>query len=136
MDPAAPLSSELTYVAWSVVLLILHIALQGGLATLELGLPYNASARDEGRSPRGLFAGRANRALRNFLETYPAFIALALALAITGKTGGLGATGAMLWFWGRLIYAPLYLFGVPYLRTLAWGVALVGIILMLIALLS
>ena len=28
-------------------------------------------------------------------------------LAITGKTGGLGATGAMVWFWARVVYRVL-----------------------------
>lgn len=136
MDQAAPLSTELTYLAWSVGLLIVHIALQGGAAMAELGLPYNAGPRDEGRKPKGALAQRADRALRNILETYPAFVALALALAVAGKVGGMGATGAALWFWGRAAYIPLYLFGVPYARTLAWIVALVGLILMLMRLLS
>ena len=136
MDAALPLSYELTYLAWSVVLLIVYIALQGGLNTAELGLPYNAGPRDEGRQPNSAYARRADRALRNYLETYPAFIALVLALAITGKSGGLAAAGAALWFWARVAYLPLYLLGIPYLRTGAWAVALVGLILMLVRLLS
>ena len=136
MDSAASLPTEIVYLAWSVVLLIVHIMLQGGMSTAELGLPYNAGARDQGRQPQSNFAQRAERALRNFLETYPAFLALALALAVTGKVGGLGALGAALWFWARIAYIPLYLFGVPYARTGAWAVALAGLVLMLIRLLS
>jgi uncharacterized MAPEG superfamily protein len=131
-----PLTYELTYLAWSVVLLIVHIALQGGLSLLEFGVPYGAGPRDEGREPRSVHAGRADRALRNFLETYPAFVGLVLALALTGKSGGLASAGAALWFWGRVAYVPLYLFGVAYARTAAWAVALVGLLLMLIALLA
>jgi uncharacterized MAPEG superfamily protein len=74
--------------------------------------------------------------LRNFLESYPAFVGLVLALAFTGKSGGLAGAGAALWFWGRVVYIPLYMFGIPYARTLAWAVALIGLLLMLIALLS
>lgn len=136
MNPAAPLSTEIVYLAWSVVLLIVHIAIQGGTATAELGLPYNAGPRDQAKQPQSNFAQRANRALRNILETYPAFVALALALAVTGKIGGMGAVGAALWFWGRVAYLPLYLFGIPYVRTLAWALSAAGLILMLIRLLS
>lgn len=136
MDAPAPLTYELTYLAWSVVLLIVHIALQGGLALMELGVPYGAGPRDEGRQPQSVRARRADRALRNFLEAYPAFIGLALALTITGNTGALAGTGAAFWFWGRVAYLPLYLFGVPYARTAAWAVSLVGLLLMLIALLT
>ena len=134
MDATMPVTYELGYLAWSVVLLIVHIALQGGLTLLEVGLPYAAGARDEGRQPQGVYARRADRALRNFLETYPAFVGLALALTMTGNTGALAGTGAALWFWGRVAYLPLYLFGIPYARTLAWAVAIVGLLMMVIAL--
>jgi uncharacterized MAPEG superfamily protein len=130
------LSPLLTILGWGVVLLIVQIALQGALATLDLGLPYNASPRDEGRQPNSVYAQRTDRALRNMLETFPAFVALALALAITGKTAGWAQTGALLWLFGRIAYLPLYLLGVPYLRTLAWLVSLIGLLAMLMALFS
>jgi uncharacterized MAPEG superfamily protein len=132
MDAATSLPTELVYLAWSVVLLLVHIAIQGGLSTAKLGV-YNAGPRDEGREPRGVHAGRATRALRNFLETYPAFVALALGLIVAGKSG---AFGAALWFWARAIYLPLYLLGIPYLRTVAWVAAAGGLVLMVIRLLS
>jgi len=136
MNPAAPLSAELLYLAWSVALLLVHIAVQGVLWVSETGARYNAGPRDENRKPRSVHAGRAARALRNFLETYPAFVALALGLAFAGKTGGMGALGAALWFWARAAYLPLYLFGVSYVRTLAFVVATIGLVLMLIDLLA
>ncbi|WP_062115362.1 MAPEG family protein [Aureimonas sp. AU40] len=130
MNTSLPL--ELVLLGWSVVLLLVHIGLQGQLATRERGTDWNAGPRDGDAKPLGLHAGRAERALRNFLETYPAFIALALALAVSGRTGGIGAVGAALWFAARLAYIPLYLFGVPYIRSLAWLVSLLGLLLMLI----
>lgn len=126
------LPTELVVLALSVVLLLAQIMIQAMTMTAEVGLDYNASARDEPRPARGLVAGRAERALRNLLETYPAFVALALLLAIAGRTGGLGAVGAWLWLGARLVYVPLYLYGVPYLRSAAWGAALVGLCLMLL----
>jgi uncharacterized MAPEG superfamily protein len=131
-----PLSTELILLAWSVVLLIVQIALQGGSAALDLGLPYALTARDEARAPRSVMAGRLDRALRNLLETYPAFVALALALAVTGQTGGLGAVGAHIWFWARVAFVPLYAFGVRGVRTAAWVASVVGLVLMLVALLG
>ena len=44
------------------------------------------------------------RALHNLLETYPAYIALVVGFVATGKTGGLAATGAMLWLSPALLY--------------------------------
>jgi uncharacterized MAPEG superfamily protein len=136
MEASAEMSTEIVLLAWSVVLLLVQIVLQASATAPELGLPYLLTARDEGRTAKGIYAGRFARALQNLLETYPAFVALALALVVTGKTGGLGAVGAHLWFWMRVVYVPAYAFGIPVVRTLIFTVSLVGLILMLIALLS
>lgn len=103
-----PLPLELTLLGCSVVLLLAHVALQGQTMTRERGLSWGAGARDSGSKPLGPVAGRTERALRNFGETYPAFVALTLALAVSGRVGGIGALGAGLWFVARLCYIPLY----------------------------
>ena len=131
MEAAASGSSPvLVLLALSVALLVFHIGLQGMLATKELGSAWNAGPRDDAREPAGKFAGRAARASANFRETYPAFVALALALAIAGDPAGWGLVGAWLWFIARLVYIPLYLAGVPYIRSLVWLVALAGLAVM------
>jgi uncharacterized MAPEG superfamily protein len=130
----SPLPTEILVLALSTVLLMAQIGLQAVLATIELGSAWNAGARDGGEKPKGVLAGRAERALKNLLETYPAFVALSLALVVTQQQGGLGATGAWLWLAGRLAYLPLYLAGIPYVRTLAWIVAAAGLTLMFIEL--
>lgn len=124
--------TELMVLGASVVLLVVHVMLQGQTATRERGLEWNAGPRDGAEKPLGPLAGRAARALANYQETYPAFIALALGLAVTGQTGGLGAAGAIVWLVARLVYIPLYLLGVPYVRSLAWTVSMLGLLLMLI----
>jgi len=130
-----PLPLELTLLGWSVVLLLAHVALQGQTMTRDRGFSWGASARDGEPAPLGPLAGRAQRALRNFGETYPAFVALALALAASGRTGGVGALGAGVWFVARLCYVPLYLLGVPYLRSICWLASIGGLLLMLLRLL-
>ena len=131
MDAAALAGSPfLTLLAWSVVLLVFHVGLQGILATQELGSAWNAGPRDEHKEPSGTIAGRAERASRNFRETYPAFVGLALGLAMTGDPGGWGLVGAWLWFICRLVYIPLYLAGVPYIRSLVWLGSLTGLLIM------
>jgi uncharacterized MAPEG superfamily protein len=37
--------------------------------------------------------------------------------------------GAQLFFWGRLAHAILYIAGIPWARTGAWAVSIVGLIL-------
>ncbi len=126
--------TELTLLGASTILLFAHVMIQGQTATRDRGLAWNAGPRDGEQTPLGPLAGRAARALANFQETYPAFIALTLALTVTGQTGGLGATGAIVWFAARIAYIPLYLLGVPYVRSLAWLLSILGLLLMLIRL--
>lgn len=123
-------SPILVLLALSVALLVFHISLQGMLATKELGSQWNAGPRDDAREPVGKLAGRAARASANYRETYPGFVALALALAVAGDPSGWGLVGAWLWFVARLVYIPLYLAGIPYIRSLVWLVALAGLAIM------
>jgi uncharacterized MAPEG superfamily protein len=37
----------------------------------------------------------------------------------------------LLWIGGRIVYLPLYGLGIRYVRTLAWVVSLVGIVMVL-----
>ena len=131
---AAASSTEIAVLGWSVVLLLAQVLLQA-VSTYDLG-PYLLGPRDDNRQSGNVMAGRLKRALENLLETYPAFVALALALAVTVKTGGIAATGAWVWLIARVVYVPLYAFGVPAVRTLAWVVSVVGLLMMLVRLVA
>lgn len=123
------MSLELTLLVWSAVVAFAHIIVQSGLLSKDLGGQYNAGPRDEQREP-GVMAGRAERALRNFIETYPIFIALAAAAAIAGISNGLTQWGAGLYIAFRIGYLPLYLFGIAYFRSLAFLGASIGLLMM------
>lgn len=130
MDTAALTASPfLPLIGWSVLLLIAHILLQAQLATAELGLDWNAGPRDGDKKIAGSLAGRAERASANFRETYAAFVAVALASAIAGDTGW-ALTAGWVWFAARIVYIPLYLLGVPYVRSMVWLVSLLAIVVM------
>ena len=129
----SPMTTELTVLGWSFVLFVAHMMVQAGAALKDQGSAFNAGPRDD-PPPLGRIAGRAKRTFENFKETYPIFIALALALAVTGRGGGMAATGAWLWLGARIVYIPLYVLGVPYLRSLAFGVSAVGLVMMAVRL--
>ncbi len=133
MEVAAA-STEIWVLGWSAVLLILQVAAQATAAG-DLGGEYLLGPRVEKRESKSILAGRLDRALKNLLETYPAFIAIVVALVVTGKTGGMAATGAWIWLAARVLYVFLYAGGVRAIRTLAWTVSIVGLVLMLIRLL-
>lgn len=131
---AAHATPYMALLVCSVVLLIFHILLQGFLATRELGADWNAGPRDEGFKPKSPVAGRAERASLNFRETYPAVVGLILALAFYGDVYGIGLTGGWIWLLARIAYIPLYLQGIPKIRSLVWIVSLVGIAMMVVGL--
>ena len=124
------LSTEMAYLLLSGVLLLVHIGAQGMTMTRQLGSQYNAGPRDEQRQVTGA-AGRADRALRNFLETFALFAAMALAVQVAGKANWWSGLGAGLYFWARVAYLPLYLAGIPYLRSVIWCVAMLGIVIIM-----
>ncbi|MDB5550706.1 MAG: hypothetical protein JWL86_690 [Rhizobium sp.] len=121
--------------ALSVVLLMFHVLLQSSLAVKETGKEWNAGPRDSEPNSLGVMAGRAQRASGNFRETYPGFVVLVLALAVGGDTSGIGLAGTLVWFAARIIYIPLYLGGVPYIRSYVWLVAAGGLAMMFLAVL-
>lgn len=132
---AAAASTEIWVLGWSAVLLIVQVVAQATAAG-DLGATYLLGPRDEKRESKSILAGRLDRALKNLLETYPAFIAIVIALVVTGKTGDLAATGAWVWLAARVVYVFLYSGGVRAIRTLVWVISITGLVLMLIGLLA
>jgi uncharacterized MAPEG superfamily protein len=128
-------SVELRMLVFSVVLGLTQIIAASHAASLQRGYRWTASPRDEKVEPLVGVAGRLNRALRNFVETFPLFAAVVLAAHVTDTHNALTEWGARLYFWGRVAYVLLYTAGVPLIRSLVWNVATIGIALIVGALL-
>lgn len=126
---------ELTVLAWTLVLAVIQIMLPAMFRNRETGVAYNASPRDEPGPPVGVVTGRLRRAQANLFETLPLFIAAVLVAHVADRDGALTAWGAGLFLAARVVYLPLYALGVPYLRSAIWGVAMLGLALVLIAIL-
>jgi uncharacterized MAPEG superfamily protein len=123
--------SELTCLGLSVLLWLAHVLTQAFAARGEFGDAYLFTPRDAEPAVKGLAYGRATRALANYVENYGPFIALALALIATGQAGGVGAAGATIWIIARIIYLPIYLAGIIYVRTGLWAISVIGLLMML-----
>ncbi|WP_373420486.1 MAPEG family protein [Mesorhizobium sp. L48C026A00] len=119
--------------AASCVLCLVQIVVSSHAASLQRGYRWTASSRDAEVPPLTGVAGRLERALRNFLETFPVFVAAVFLVHVPGRESALSEWGAGLYFSARLVYFPLYAAGVPLLRSLVWNTAFVGIILLLLA---
>jgi len=123
------MSIELKMLLFTVALFFVQLIAQVVAEVIQHGLGYAVSSRDDWKNPTGM-AGRIERAYFNLLETMPAFAALVLIVLYTGNASENTALGAQIYFWGRVIYVPAYLAGVPFLRTLIWTVSTLGLLLM------
>ncbi len=123
------MSVELTLLIWSTFLAGTYISVQAMLWRMQKGLIYSTMPRDD-EPPSNKWTARGERALRNFLETYGIFIALAVATELSGRSDDWTRWGAHIWFWSRWVYLPLYIFGVPYIRSQVWFVSSLGLTLM------
>jgi uncharacterized MAPEG superfamily protein len=125
------MTPELAALAWGCVLALVHIFAAVRVKTRQYGTKWNVGARDEDLPPPQPIVGRLARAQANFFETFPIFAAAALIVAVAGLSDRWTALGAWLWLGARLVYLPLYAFGVPVVRTLVFLVSVVGIALVL-----
>ena len=126
---------ELKILLWSAILGLVNIVLAAGVANRQRGLRWNIGPRDEIKPVIGV-AGRLTRAFANFQETFPIFAVAVIVCGVLTKYNNNSAIGAYLYLIGRLVYLPLYAFGVPLARTLAWAVSLIGIIMVIATALS
>lgn len=125
---------ELTCLAWTVLLGLAHILIAGQARTKELGSKWNAGARDGVQPNLSKITNRLLRAQANFFETFPLFAAVILITATTQLYSVYSHWGAMLYVAARVIYLPLYAFGIPYIRSMVWMISLVGILMVLLPL--
>jgi uncharacterized MAPEG superfamily protein len=125
---------EFQLLIWSLGLTFVQmlVALIGTI--LYLGLPKVAGNRERIPELPG-WPGRARRAHRNMIENMVLFAPLIVLADIAGRDNAMTQLGAQLFFWARLAYAVIYLIGIPYLRTLAWIVSAVGLVLIFLQLL-
>lgn len=122
---------EMTLLLWSVAFGLLQCLATGMAVNRERGVAFSGGPRDD-QQPIGGVGGRVIRAFANFKETYVFFVALVLVGQVLDRHSTATVWGANLYFWARIVYWPLYVAGVPMVRSLVWVVAMLGILLMLI----
>ena len=129
------LSLELKLLVWSVALAFAQCLVAVVGALLQVGLPTLAGNREPTPEISG-WAGRAQRAHYNMLESLVLFAILVLTARAAGVSNSTTLLGAQLFFWGRVAHAIFYIAGIAWLRTAAWGVSVLGLILLFVALVT
>ena len=124
---------ELKMLVWCVLLTIAQVVVAAIGAMGQVGLSPLAGNR-EGLPELTGWAGRAQRAHRNMLENLVLFAVLVLVAQIAGKTNATTALGAQIFFWARVAYVPVYVAGIPWVRTGVFAVSLIGLFMILLQL--
>jgi uncharacterized MAPEG superfamily protein len=125
--------TEITMLLWSVVLGLGQILIASMAVNKDVGLPYNLSPRDEPAPPLSNVAARLVRAGANFRETFGLFAVSVILVALLHRQNATSAIGAQLYFWSRLVYVPVYAFGIPVVRTIIWAISIAGLVMVLLA---
>jgi uncharacterized MAPEG superfamily protein len=115
---------------WSLAVYGLYLGAQSLIYRWRFGIEFAASARDEAPKPEGDLLGRAERALKNFQETWLAFVILTLVAHLSDRGDAVVFWGAVVYLVARVAYLPLYLWGVFLIRSLVWNVATIGLAIM------
>jgi uncharacterized MAPEG superfamily protein len=125
------MTTELSLLLWSAALALVLglVAVLGALG--QVGLPKLAGNREGFPEITG-WGGRAARAHRNMIENLVLFAILALTGKALGISNAATVLGAQLFFWGRVAHAIVYIAGVPWVRTAAWAVSVIGLIMMFV----
>ena len=126
---------ELKMLLWTLVLAFVQILLFDFARTGQYGLKWNKGPRDESMPPLSPIAGRLKRAQYNLYETLPLFIGAVLVAHLAGRDNAITAMGAQVYFWGRVVYVPLYAFGVRMVRSIVWLISTAGLLAIFYALL-
>ena len=121
----ADISTELHILVWSVILTFVLILVPAQLSVMENGLKVMTGPRDQIPEPTVLNK-RLRRLAANMIENMVLFIPLVLAAAVAGISNQWTGLGAELFLGARIVPALLYAFGVPWIRPVFWGVAVVG----------
>jgi uncharacterized MAPEG superfamily protein len=122
------MSTDLRYLAFTAIL------------TASLWIPYVVSQvmtngplkpknyTDPAPRPLPSWGRRADRTYINAIETFAPFAALVIVIHLAGKANAATAFWAMSYFWLRLAHAVVYLFGIPFVRTLIFTLGYVAIV--------
>src|SRR6185436_20676316 len=122
----AGMKPELTLLVWAAALALVQAVIAAQGAFMQVGLGTLAGNR-EGMAEITGWGGRAARAHRNMLENLVLFAILVLVAVIAGKTNSATLMGAQIFLAARIVYALVYIAGLPWLRTAVWGISIVGL---------
>ena len=113
------MASELGILGLYGLVVIITILLQTQAGMMQVGLPTLLKPRDDMPALTGV-AGRLERAQMNSIVAMALFAPAVLILAHKGLSTPSTLLAAQVFLAARVLYVPLYAFGLPGVRTLVW----------------
>ncbi len=124
------MTPELTVLALAGLLQVVHYALFGVAANMQLGADYALGPRDEGRKLSGI-PQRLQRAMSNHFEGLILFTLAVVVIEQSGANSTLTAGCAWAYLAARVVYIPAYAYAwVPW-RSVIWAVGFVSTVVMI-----
>jgi uncharacterized MAPEG superfamily protein len=120
------MTQEITILLFVLLLLFALTAIQVLLKMNSSGAVMALGPRDSIPFPPPGIEGRIYRIIENLKESLHFFIPLILLTAILEISNETTVLGAQLYLVGRVLHVPLYLWGIPGLRTAAFGLGTVA----------
>ena len=127
------MTPELTYLAYSIILLFAIVFIQATAGIRQNGGVAMANARDDLPTP-STFAARAKRNVDNMRENLWFFAPAVLIVAITNASTSWTILGSQIFFFARLAHSITYLAGWPFIRPLFWFAGIIGCALIFLSL--
>ncbi len=123
------MSTELRVLAFSVALIFIQFFTTSYFYLKQRGSRWNASNRDQPAPILVGVGGRVERSYKNIMETFPLFLTAIALVEFSGTQNSISGAGSLIYIISRVLYFPIYAFGIPFWRTLVWGVSIVGILM-------
>jgi uncharacterized MAPEG superfamily protein len=122
-------ATDAKLVACAVILTFVMIMTASGIRTR--GSIFKAVGNRDNLAPSTPLSARADRAAANMLENLILFVAAYVAAKAAGAATQNLERGAWIFLGARTLYFPVYLAGIKVLRTVLWGIAVLGIAVIL-----
>lgn len=127
---------ELWMLVGVTIVYIVAILAQSMSLIFTVGHHAAAGNREEMQYPLPGLAGRTQRLVANHVEGLAMFTPLVLIAATAGLSTPMTVLGSQIYLGARIGHALCYIFGIVWLRTLAFVLGIVGLVMLLIAIMS
>ncbi|TYL49163.1 MAPEG family protein [Marinomonas sp. IMCC 4694] len=121
------MSIEILSVLTYTLLILVTVIFQANYAASKTGLTYNLGNRDQPQANKPPLQNRIERTLGNLKEGGILYLPLALLAVSTEISNSWTYYAALATILSRILYVPIYIIGIPVVRTLVWTPSLLAI---------